>query len=77
MLVTKSDVDPATLRLDGVKASITSMSLTVTAFTNISFGADLISYKSPNALVGSVGTNTTEFTMSPISLCIKADNSEK
>ena len=59
---------PATLKLAGVNASITSMSFTVTAFTNISLGADLISYKSPKDFVGSVGTTTTEFTMSPISL---------
>ena len=52
----------------GVRAAITSTSLEVAAFTNISYGKHFISYKSPNAIVGSFGTNTQELTSSPMAL---------
>ena len=50
----------------GVSAAITITSFAVAAFTNISYGKHLISYKSPNFIFGSFGTNTQELTYSPI-----------
>jgi hypothetical protein len=44
---------------------MTNTSFEVAAFTNISYGKHLISYKSPNFIVGSLGTNTHELTYSP------------
>ena len=61
---------------DGVSAAIISTSLTVVALTNISVGAERISYNLPKALLGSWGTSTTDEISVPKVSWRYADSSE-